>query len=125
VGCYLALRGEISQFRAVLIEVATISSLGNFVPVFLEGVAVAFGFVRLRWAFGLPVALIVPGLFFALAHVPREINEGRSILVIAAFFVFNSALLPAILYTVDRSRDVVWIGIVHYLMDVATRAFEP
>jgi hypothetical protein len=123
VACYLALRGGLPQFRSVIIEAVSASSLANFTPVFLEGVAMAFGFVRLRWAFGQAAALFIPGVLFALAHVPRGIAEGRTPMEIAAFFLFNVALVPAILYTISRSRDIVWIGMVHYLMDIATGAF--
>ena len=62
-------------------------------------------------------------VFFAAAHIPGSLEEGRSFAYIAAFFVFNGTLTTAILYTVQRSRDVIWIGVVHYLMDIAIEAF--
>jgi len=124
VACYLTVRGEQQQFGEVLSQALAASSLVNFLPVFLEGVALAYGFVRLRWAIGTTAAVLVPGLIFALAHVPRQIAGERTLAEMAAFFAFNAALVPAILYTVHRSRDVIWIGIVHYLMDIAIRAFD-
>jgi hypothetical protein len=56
---------------------------------------------------------------FALAHVsPFPADAGE----LAAFFVLNAALVPAILYTALRSEDVIWIGLVHYRMDMAIEA---
>ena len=94
-----------------------------FLPVFLEGVALAFVFVRLRWAMGLGPALVIPALLFALAHVPNSLAEGRSAGYIATFLILNSGLVVLILYVVQRSRDVLWLGMVHYMMDVAIEAF--
>jgi len=46
------------------------------------------------------------------------------LLKIAAFFLLNTLLPTAVLYVVQRSADCIWIGIVHYLMDVAIDAFD-
>ncbi|MEM7199404.1 MAG: hypothetical protein AAF628_04010 [Planctomycetota bacterium] len=121
---YLGLRGELDRFAAVLLDCGSAHSLAHALPVFLEAVAVAFLVVRLRWALGLKVGLIVPCLLFALAHVPRGIDGGQPVDVIAKFFALNSLLPLAIFATVARSRDVVWIGVVHYVLDVAIEAFR-
>jgi hypothetical protein len=81
----------------------------------------AFAFVRLRWVIGTAAAIAIPSLLFAAAHVPGQVEAGRDVVHIAVFFAFNTALPAAILWTVQRSRDVVWIGLVHYLMDIAIR----
>lgn len=119
---FLAARGETSRISEIATAAVNPRTMVNFVPVFLEGVAVAFIFVRLRWACGTTVALVLPALLFALAHVPGQMEVGRSAIVMLAFFAFNSALVVAILATVARSRDVIWIGMVHYLLDIAIRA---
>lgn len=120
---FLILRGEAGKLPEILTKAAEPKRLANFLPVFLEGVALAFGFVRLRWAFGLWPALLLPALLFAAAHVPGQIEEGRTAVEIVAFFVFNSGLVAAILYVAQKSQDIIWLGIVHYLMDVAIQAF--
>lgn len=94
-----------------------------FLPVFLEGVVLAFLFVRLRWALGLWPSLLIPAVLFSLGHVPNSLEAGRSAGYIATFLILNSALVVAILYGVQRSRDIIWIGLVHYLMDVAIETF--
>ncbi len=122
VALFHALRGEFGLIHRSLIRAAEPDCLSDALPVFLEGAALAFGFVRLRWVLGLWGAIGVPCLLFALAHVPGQIDEGRGAAEIGAFFVFNTLLPAAVLYVVQRSQDVIWLGIVHYLMDVAIEA---
>ena len=124
VTVYLGLRGELGLMATTAARCVEGRSLAHFLPVFLEGVAVAFLWTRLRAAVGPVPSLLIPCLLFAAAHVPRAIEERQSVATIAAFFVFNTMLPLAILATVARSRDVVWVGVVHWFMDVAIRAFE-
>ena len=123
-GTYLGLRGELADLPGVLRGVVELDNATNLLPVFLEGVVIAFLFVRVRWALGFWPAILIPGILFAIGHVPRQLATGQSIGTMIAFFVFNTCLLGAILYTFARSRDVIWIGIVHYVMDIAIKAFE-
>ncbi len=122
VSMFHALRGEFGLIPRSLARAAGPDALASGLPVFLEGVALAFVFVRLRWALGLWCAILVPCLLFALAHVPGQVQEGRGGLEIAAFFAFNTLLPAAVLYVAQRSQDVIWLGIVHYLMDAAIEA---
>ena len=69
-------------------------------------------------------SLVVPCLLFAAAHIPRQLEAERGAGAIAAFFALDTLLPMAIFATVIRSRDVVWIGFAHYVMNVATGAFE-
>ncbi len=121
---YLGLRGEISQLDDVIAGIIQAENLTNLLPVFLEGVALAFVFVRSRWVVGAWPSLMIAGMLFAAAHVPRQLNEGRGPGEMVAFFVLNTLLPAAILATVVRSRDVIWLGVVHYIMDIAIRAFD-
>jgi len=121
---YLGLRGELGRYGAVLGEAITLHALAHFVPVFLEAAAVAFAFLRLRAVLGTAPALLVPCVLFAAAHIPRSIEAGEGAGEIAAFFALNTLLPFAIFWTVLRSKDIVWIGIVHYLLDVAIGAFS-
>ncbi len=119
---FLASRGEMARSLAVLARTLDWRPLSHSPAVFLEGVAVAFVFVRLRWAVGLAAAIALPAILFAAAHVPGALADGSSATEIMAFFLFNCCLVSAILYVVQRSQDVIWIGLVHYLMDVAIEA---
>jgi membrane protease YdiL (CAAX protease family) len=118
------LRDDLSAIPNLLMDAVTAHSLSHFAPVFLEAVAVAFVFVRLRWAVGTGWAIAIPSLLFALAHVPSGIESGRSGLELASFVVFNTCLAAAIFGVVARSRDVLWIAIPHYVLDVAIGVFR-
>ncbi|MHC4219828.1 MAG: CPBP family glutamic-type intramembrane protease [Planctomycetota bacterium] len=120
---FLALRGELGRLPGVALSAVRGENLRNFLPVFLEGVVLAFAYVRLRWAVGQWPALIAPGLLFAAAHIPRQLESGLGVPEMAAYFAVTAGVAGAVLYTLERSRDVVWLGIVHYLMDVAIGAF--
>ena len=122
VSLYSGLRGELGEVPGYLRSALTVDNLVDFVPVFLEGVALAFAFVRLRWVVGTAAAIAIPALLFAAAHVPGELEAGQGLPHIVVFFTFNTALSGAILWTVGRSRDIIWMGLVHYLMDIAIRA---
>jgi membrane protease YdiL (CAAX protease family) len=122
VALYSGLRGELREVPGLLNSSVNTDKLVNCLPVFLEGVAVVFLFVRLRWVTGTAVAILIPSVLFAAAHVPGSLAEGRSAAHIAVFFVFNTALPAAIFSVVARSRDVIWLGLVHYLMDIAIQA---
>ena len=124
LGVYLALASELHRFGPVVLEACGIHALSHFIPVFLEAVAVGFLYVRLRWVCGEIPSLLVPCLLFAVGHLRRSIDSGRPPAEIAAFFVLNTLLPFAIFFTVVRSREVIWIGVVHYLLDVAIGAFD-
>jgi len=119
---FLALRGETPRLVRVLTGAADLGRLADFVPVFLEGVGLAFLLVRLGWLVGERTAALVPALLFAAAHIPSGLASGRTAGELAAFFAFNVALVTVILRVVQRGQDVVVLGLVHYVMDVAIEA---
>jgi tetratricopeptide (TPR) repeat protein len=121
---FLGLRGELATVPTVVCGVADPNNATNFLPVFLEGVALAFLFVRVRWVLGVWPAIVIPAVLFAVGHIPRQLAGGETIGTMAAFFFLNTLLPAAILYVVFVSRDIIWIGIVHYVMDIAIKAFE-
>jgi membrane protease YdiL (CAAX protease family) len=120
----LAGLGELALVPDTLARSVRGRSLNHLLPVFLEGVAVAFLWTRLAGVLGPRAALVVPCLLFAAAHVPSGIERGDGPWTLAAFFALNTLLPLAILANVARSRDVVWVGVAHYFLDVAIRAFD-
>lgn len=120
---YLALRGELSRWPAIAAKACTWRSLAHAAPVYLEGVGIAYLYVRLQWVFGSWVAALIPALLFAIAHVPRAIHGGESAGSIAVFFAFNTVFVTTLLLVLARYRDVVALGVAHWLMDLAIDAF--
>lgn len=121
---YLALRKELADLPGVWKGVLVPKNLANLPPVMLEGIALAFLFERLRWCVRLVPALLIPSLLFATAHIPSQMESGLGASGIAAFMFLNTLLPMFILYVVSVSRDVIWIAIVHFIMDIAIGAFE-
>jgi hypothetical protein len=124
IATFHLLRGEPRAMATTLAESPRWQNLKNFLPVFLEGVALAYAFVRLRWAIGVWPALLVPAALFAAAHIPRQIENGLAPGLMAVYFAVTALIAVVVLLTLARSRDVVWLGIAHYLMDIAIKAFH-
>lgn len=124
VAVFVLLRGQPGRLPLIAVASVQPANMRNFLPVFLEGVALAFAYVRLRWAFGMWPALIAPSLLFAAAHIPRQLDSGLPASEMVTYFIVTSVVAFAVLFTLDRSRDVIWLGIVHYLMDIAIGAFQ-
>lgn len=120
---FLLLRGEIGRVGEIASHAIEAKTLSNFPAIFFENVAIAFLFVRLKWAAGIKWAIAIPSVLFALAHVPGSIAEGDPVGHIITFFFLTGGLTTVILYTAYRSRDILWLGVVHYLMDVVIKAF--
>ncbi|MDW3192473.1 MAG: hypothetical protein R8G66_08910 [Cytophagales bacterium] len=120
---FVSLRNELGRFPEIFGHAFTYESLINFPAVFFENVALAFLFVRFRWAVGSRWAILIPALLFAVAHIPGSLAEGDPWGHILYFAILTSSLTVVILYTAYRSRDIIWLGFVHYLVDVAIKAF--
>lgn len=122
---YLLLMGRMNEYgNFFLNDLFQPHYLENFSAVFLEGVAVIYVFTRVKNITGSFVAIFIAALLFAASHVPSAIKHGDSFLTISIFFVFNTILPSFILYSAIKTRDIIWIGIVHYCMDVAIGAFK-
>ena len=120
---FLGMRGEFHRLPEIGNDLFDVHSWVHAPAVFLEAVAVAFLFVRLKWVSSTRVALLVPCLLFALAHVPGAIANERTLFEIVSFLVFNTLLAAAIFAVVFRSRDVLWIAIPHFILDIAIGVF--
>lgn len=96
----------------------------NFLPVFLEGVALAFLFVRLKWVVGLKWAIGIPAILFAAAHIPRALANDSSLEIIIIDSVLTAAVTVIVFATTAKSRDIIWLGLLHYFMDIAIGAFN-
>ena len=124
VAIFVGLRSEWNRVGEILADCVSVHSLSHAPAVFLEAVAVAFVFVRLKWVTGAGLAVLTGSLLFAAGHIPSGIESGRNLFEILAFFVFNTAIAAFIFAVVVRSRDVIWIAVPHYFLDVAIGAFK-
>lgn len=120
---FSGIRDEWHHIPQILSASVESKALINFPAVFFENVALAFLFVRLKWAVGIKWAIGVPSILFAFAHVPGSLAEGDPWNHIIIFFFLTGSLTTIILYTAYRSRDIIWLGVVHFVMDVVIKAF--
>lgn len=121
---FVLMRSEIRRMPEIMDGSVTWTSLTNFPAVFLEGVAVAFLFVRLQWTFGIRTAILIPSMLFAFSHIPGSLANGSPTVEIISFFFLNISICGFVLFTCYRTKDVITIGIVHYLMDVTIKSFN-
>lgn len=123
VSLFLFSRNEWSRWHEVLQKVLSLDGSTYFLATFLEGITLAFVFVRLNWLFKLRITLAVPAILFALAHVPGMISDGDTWWYILLMSAVTGTITVFVLYTCYKSKDIIWIGVVHYVMDAAIRSF--
>ncbi len=124
VATYLTLAGEWYRINEILRDSFTLHSLSHAAPVFLEGVAIGFVFVRLRWITNRWLAILIPCVMFAAAHIPRFLESDQSLLGITVFVAFNTVVVAMVLSTSMRACDIIWFFLPHYFMDIAIGAFN-
>lgn len=124
VAMFLTVAGTWHKMPSVIADMFAVDSVTYLLPVFLEGAAIVFLFVRLRWVGGTILAVLLPSLLFAAAHIPRGLAEGQSPGHIAAYFMLTGGICVFVLIVLQRSRDIIWLGVVHFAMDVAIGAFR-
>lgn len=123
VALFLGLRSEWYRWLPVIVKSFSLNGLSYFVAIFLEGVALAFLFIRIKWVANLKIALAIPALLFALAHVPGMIAENDPWWHIILMSLVTGSITVFVLYTCNKTRDIIWIGFVHYFLDAAINAF--
>lgn len=120
---YYLISGSEKAFYQVLIDSVRLSRLRNFPAVFLEGVAVAFLFVRLSWTIGLKWAIAIPSVLFGLSHLATWSQSGDWLTLVLPYFLVTTSTTMLVLYTTNKSKDIIWLGIIHYLMNQAIATF--
>ena len=120
---FYLISGSEKAFFEVFSNAAQLSSIRNFPAVFLEGVAVAFLFVRLSWTIGLKWAIIIPSLLFGLSHLATWSQSGDWLTLVLPYFLVTISTTVLVLYTTNKSKDVIWLGIIHFLMNQAIVTF--
>ncbi len=117
VTAYALLRDGADAPWRVLGRIARFENLGNLVQVFLEDVTIAILFVRLAAAIGARAATIVVACLFAAGHVPVMLQQGASVHDLLGL-VRDAALGVAVIFVLNRSRDVVWFCCIHFCLDM-------
>ena len=109
---------------SVIREGLSYENVKNFLPVFLEGVGLAFLFVRLKWLVGLKWAITIPAVLFSLAHIPRAVSNQTTLELVIVDSILTALITVIVFATTAKSRDIIWLGILHYFLDIAIGAFN-
>lgn len=98
-------------------RIARYQNLDKFVQVFLEDMSIAILLVRFQAAVGPAWATVTVGLLFAAAHAPAMITHGASPTELAHLIV-DAALGVAVISVLRHSRDIVWLFLIHFCLDM-------
>lgn len=85
--------------------------------VFLEDVAIAVAFVRLRSALGLRGAIGLVAFLFAAAHIPSMLTNGASLLELS-YLLLDTGLGVMVLLVLRWASDVWWFFPLHFTLDM-------
>lgn len=98
-------------------RIASYRHVDELVQVFFEDVTIAILFVRLARAVGARNAIGVVAALFAAGHIPAMLSQGRPVIEFV-LLLRDVGLLVVALSLLRRSRDIVWIWPVHFVMDM-------
>ena len=105
----------------ILCNVYHPKNAAHAVQIFLEDVAIAVVFVRFRAAVGSKwflVVLIGVAFLFSASHYPMKLGEGLSFVAATREVMIDGALVSAVIYVLQRSRDILWFWCIHFAMDM-------
>lgn len=117
----VTVRGHPGAFPSVLADVYRPANLGYATQIFLEDIALAVALVRFRSALGgrrFVIAVLVVAFAFSAAHYPLKLSGGLSFFAATLEVLIDGALAAAIIYVLQRSRDIVWFWFVHFALDM-------
>lgn len=117
VTAYSLLRQGASYPWQMLGRIVRYGNLDILVQVFLEDVVIAILFIRFAATVGSKWAIVTVGALFAAAHIPAMLANGVPLRDLGTVLL-DAALGITIISIVRKSRDVAWIFLIHFCMDM-------
>jgi hypothetical protein len=117
VAIYSLLRDGVDAPWVLLGRIWRYRHVDKMVQVFLEDLTIAILFVRLSGAIGSRTATVVVACLFAAGHIPAMLANGATWLELAGL-LRDAGLGVAVIFALQRSRDVVWFWAIHYCLDM-------
>lgn len=118
---FVLVRRPDSSLAEILPNVYHPKNLGYAVQVFFQDISIAIVLVRFKAAVGQKwflVALVAVALLFSASHYPLKISQGLSYLSATREVLIDALLVSAVVYVLQRSRDILWFWPVHFAMDM-------
>ena len=117
LGAFIAVHQSARPFLEVVGRSWAPRNADLLVQVFLEDVAIAVAFVRLRSALGLRGAIGLVAFLFAAAHIPAMLANGATLLELS-HLLLDTALGVMVLLVLRRASDVWWFCPLHFTLDM-------
>ena len=118
---FVLIRQPSDALGAILANVYHPKNAGLATQILLEDIAIAMVFVRFRSAVGpkrFLVVLITVAFLFSASHYPTKLDEGLSFMTATRDVIIDGALASAVVYVLQRSRDILWFWCLHFAMDM-------
>ena len=112
-----SLIGSDRSFIAILSDTYTFKNFPHLIQVLFEDILIAMLFIRLKKATSLKVALISVAVLFAAGHIPAMISKGFLLEEFYGLFL-DTGLGFFLIYTVNKTKDILWFWMVHFAMDM-------
>ena len=117
LGAFVAARENARPFLEVVGRSWAPANADLLVQVFLEDLAIAVAFVRLRGALGLGGAMGLVAVLFAAAHIPAMLAGGAT-WVELSHLLLDTLLGVLVLLVLRRASDVWWFFPLHFTLDM-------
>ena len=114
---FTTVRAGSANWFEVVPKVYQPGNLPLAVQVWLEDVAIAILYVRLRAAMGTPLSVVLVAVLFAGGHIPALISDGVALADLSSV-ILDAGLVVAVIAVLQRSGDIWWIWCVHFAMDM-------
>lgn len=118
---FVSIREPSDSLGTILGNVYHPKNVGYAAQIFMEDVAIAVVFVRFRSAIGEKWFLIVlmsVAFLFSASHYPAKLSQGLSFMTATRDVIIDGALVSAVIYVLQRSKDIVWFWFIHFAMDM-------
>jgi hypothetical protein len=118
---FVLIRQPSDALSTILGNVYHPKNAGYAVQILLEDIAIAVVFVRFRSAVGAKwflIVLIAIAFLFSASHYPAKLSQGLSFMTATRDIIIDGALVSAVVYVLQRSKDIVWFCFIHFAMDM-------
>jgi len=102
---------------SVVPRVYSYDNFPHLVQVFFEDMAIAMLVVRFRAATSAAVTIVAAALLFPVAHLPTILAESQ-LWTEYLYLIGDFALGLAVIAVALRARDIYWLWMVHFAMDM-------
>ncbi len=118
---FVLIRHPADSLGGVLGNVYQPKNAGYAAQILFEDIAIAVVFVRFRSAVGSKwflIVLVTVAFLFSASHYPAKLGEGLSFMTATRDVIIDGVLASAVVYVLQRSRDILWFWCLHFAMDM-------